>query len=545
MEEFVINEYLVIKLEEDSVNIYVNNEMFRQCKYLLLVNPLEEENHEEINSIDEAKDLLNTKLEKDVHPEDLGITKKEEFWAHCSNIQAWVENDYDTRLIHSNLAFPLLRKLQELGDSKAIRTFKDEIAKRFSSGHLSTVIYLIENDYLEHLNDEELAVLGDDPDSPAIKTLLEVLKSDNEDFRGSARHFFEKLKKNGVKYLAAHFSEYAPKFRIFELKYLFEFLYLHSKTEFFEEFINKETPLLFEILKRKVVAILNRVIIEDYAIRYLFEIAYYIYKHAKIIESRYIERDLFLSTLKNYYDNQNCDVELEFVIEGWIVEYRIRPKEALYYFDMTREFYTDHPYFRTLNELRRVFFPDELVIVNKIQQLNSSDNPYRLVVGVLATQSQQDRYNKEPLKEMLDDFKELEKIAKQLKKLLESNVQFDYKKYVLYEVIKRIYLVMGDFEVRTIDYELFRSKLKEHYDRQNCLVEFEIENGLDISVFKVKPLGKNYYYNKMYDDNESEKKVLQELKDILFPEETQMELAGIEQWYRKDGPYRLIMEKKT
>jgi hypothetical protein len=48
----------------------------------------------------------------------------------------------------------------------------------------------------------------------------------------------------------------------------------------------------------------------------------------------------------------------------------------------------------------------------------------------------------------------------------------------------------------------------------------------------------------MYDDNESEKKALQELKDILFPEETQMELAGIEQWYRKDGSYRLIMERK-
>jgi hypothetical protein len=38
------------------------------------------------------------------------------FWAHCSNLETWGENNYDTRLIHSNLAFPLLKKLTEAGD---------------------------------------------------------------------------------------------------------------------------------------------------------------------------------------------------------------------------------------------------------------------------------------------------------------------------------------------------------------------------------------------------------------------------------------------
>jgi hypothetical protein len=84
------------------------------------------------------------------------ISSKSEFWGHCSNIQAWYENNYDTRILHSNLAFPLLKELVNAGDFLAKKIFKEEIAKRLESGYPSVVMYLIAQEYLNYLNQEEL-----------------------------------------------------------------------------------------------------------------------------------------------------------------------------------------------------------------------------------------------------------------------------------------------------------------------------------------------------------------------------------------------------
>lgn len=131
--EFRVSEFITLRLEGEKTIIYVNGERFRQCKYLLLVNPQDNEVQMDINSIDEAEEKLSLKLEEEIKPIGLGITPEEEFWGHCSNIQAWVENNYDTRLLHRNLAFFLLLELAEKGGKKAKFIFKEEIAKRLSS----------------------------------------------------------------------------------------------------------------------------------------------------------------------------------------------------------------------------------------------------------------------------------------------------------------------------------------------------------------------------------------------------------------------------
>jgi len=59
MEQFKINDYLTIKLEEYSTNIYVKNQLFRQCRFLMLNIPVEEAGQfVEIDSIDEVADKL-------------------------------------------------------------------------------------------------------------------------------------------------------------------------------------------------------------------------------------------------------------------------------------------------------------------------------------------------------------------------------------------------------------------------------------------------------------------------------------------------------
>ena len=104
-QEYKINNFITLKLENNDTKIFVNNQLFNHCKILLLEIPEEKlETTEDISSIDEAKDHLSRGMEKN----KFIIEPEVAFFGHCSNLQAWAENNYDTRLLHSNLSFPLL-----------------------------------------------------------------------------------------------------------------------------------------------------------------------------------------------------------------------------------------------------------------------------------------------------------------------------------------------------------------------------------------------------------------------------------------------------
>ncbi|MBD3339736.1 MAG: hypothetical protein GF353_11545 [Candidatus Lokiarchaeota archaeon] len=172
---FKINDYITLRLEKGKTHIYVKNELFITCLYLLLNVPREKnERVDNIDSIDEAAEILSHSMEW-ARMGHTGITAQEEFVGHCSNLQAWTDHGYDTRILHRNLAFPLLAKLTEVGDPQAKRVFKEEIAKRFLSCYPSVVLYLLEMHYLNYLNDEEADLV--------IKTLekkLNGLKSNRQ-----------------------------------------------------------------------------------------------------------------------------------------------------------------------------------------------------------------------------------------------------------------------------------------------------------------------------------------------------------------------------
>lgn len=156
IEPFKINNLLEVRFERGRSVIYVDSAPFRICKYLFLIDPQSNPSQTTINSIDEAEETLNGNLEgEDITPETVGISEAEMFWGHCSNLQAWWEHDYDTRLLHSNLSFPLLKELTKVGDIRAKRVFKEEVAKRFLDGYLPVILYLIEQEYLDYLELEE------------------------------------------------------------------------------------------------------------------------------------------------------------------------------------------------------------------------------------------------------------------------------------------------------------------------------------------------------------------------------------------------------
>lgn len=160
--EYKINDFLKLSLESGNTNIYVGGKLFKQCKYLFLNIPVAKNaDYNEIESIDEAADKLDHSMESG-NPKKYQLPPDVEFWGHCSNLQAWFENAYDTRLLHSNLAFPLLRALGEAGDPLAQKVFKQAIIQRFAYGYPGVVQYLLTENYLEYLDENEIKSLLND-----------------------------------------------------------------------------------------------------------------------------------------------------------------------------------------------------------------------------------------------------------------------------------------------------------------------------------------------------------------------------------------------
>jgi len=161
--KFKVNKYITLQLENgiDGMEtvIYIEGIRFKQCKFLLLNIPVDKiKSSDDINSIDEAAERLDRSMESNgIYPYE--IPPETEFWAHCSNLQVWAESNYNTRLLKSDLAFPLLKKLTEAGDPLANKVFREEIAKRFENGHRQVQEYLLEEGYMSYLSEEELSSL--------------------------------------------------------------------------------------------------------------------------------------------------------------------------------------------------------------------------------------------------------------------------------------------------------------------------------------------------------------------------------------------------
>jgi len=184
MKEFKINDYISLRLEKDKTNVYINGEKIIQCKYLLLQDPDDKSlvDEEDFLSIDRLSEKLDKTLELDdsVEAQNYKIDSEIEFWAHCSNIQAWAENNYDTQMLHSNLSFPLLKKLTIAGDPVAKEVFKIEIFKRFKSGDLKVMTFLTKEGYLDYFGWDEYDLLFEDIDYYTRKELQQRVKEEKK-----------------------------------------------------------------------------------------------------------------------------------------------------------------------------------------------------------------------------------------------------------------------------------------------------------------------------------------------------------------------------
>ena len=153
---FKINDLVDLRLINNKTYIYIKNKPFIICAHLLMNIPVEKiHRYDEIRSIDETVELF-----KSTEKMQYMISPEEEFMGHCSNIQAFFENGLNTDILHTNIAFPLLRKLVELNYEPARRVFKEEIVIRFNEGTRSSKFFLASGGYLDYLNEKEKQALS-------------------------------------------------------------------------------------------------------------------------------------------------------------------------------------------------------------------------------------------------------------------------------------------------------------------------------------------------------------------------------------------------
>ncbi len=145
---FKINDYLTLKKKANAVNIYINEEKFNQCKSLYLTNFQDKKNR-------------------------LELSLDDKFFGFCSSIQAWADEDYSPDLLHHSLMIPILKGLTDAKDLQARKVFKKQIAIRLTKGHPKTVLFLLENNYLNYFNSLNLNFL--------FQKLNELSPDSNED----------------------------------------------------------------------------------------------------------------------------------------------------------------------------------------------------------------------------------------------------------------------------------------------------------------------------------------------------------------------------
>ncbi len=508
MKNFILNEFLELKLENQKTNIYVDGELFMQCKKLILnIYPWNEE-FDKIKSIDAAA-LVNDKFsQENGSTTNHLLSPEEEFKGHCSNLQVWVENDYNTNLLHSNLAFPLLKRLTEVGDQQARRVFKDEVFKRFSTGEETAIVSLIESDYLSR---DENEYLLEDP--KITQNLLTVFKSENFHYRNTILNFVKKLG-NSHNFIIRNFSEIAVNFSTRELSTLLNYLRVDLNFQEYNTFLENNL-ISFLIKKYKDLSSANL----DGINLLLDVIGEKNFPNIKF-EERRIDYGLFNYEVKEFYKRKNINFGLKEDPNGNLA-FRIRPFNKLYSYElhfMLGRWITSKEELQLLYNIKNALFGNEEIIIKKI----------KLNVFIHQEYDEDDDFYDEEFKNKneiqifvlkLNHDLNVEKFEKNIELLLQTSMEMSEKIIILYKIVRNYYLSkIRDTETRIIEKDLFFYKLVDYYKKHGYDVILEFNY---LRIFKIREKNKNFY---IYFNNSE---MLIEIKKIFFSSETDLLIQRI------------------
>ncbi len=440
---------------------------------------------------------------------EFSLSPEEEFRGHCSNLQAWVENDYNTNILHNNLAFPLLHRLTEVGDKLAQRVFKNEVYLRFSTGKMPAIIMLIESNYLDTSEIENMFT-----DAQIVKNLLSLFKNENTDNRQILLDFF----KWDNNFIISNFFVIIKNFGPQEISSLLMHLNIHfiPKSQWYDdEFLMKLLSFLIDKYKKlstdddkisklkpwyRIINSWDRIesflyIMDD---KFFPEIEY---------EERRIDYGLFNYMTKNFYDKNGIHFRMRYH-NGRMI-FTLQPHNKLYSYDVElkswqKEFSKNQ--IQMFNDIKNALFGNELVIINDIEFI--TDSYY---------EEEEDREYKE-FKNELQIFVlilpkiEIDKFEKNITLLLQASMEILDKIRIFYKIIRNHFLVLNKsaIETRIIEKDQFYFKLINFYEKNGCEAILKFSHP---TVFKIRQKKKKYY---TYIDGS---KMSSEVKKIFFSSE--------------------------
>jgi hypothetical protein len=168
--EIKITEHLSVKIDNtvnSKISAYVDDKHVSYCSYVLITAPVDTP---EDNIDDIIKVYGSGEHKSRAFVEKQGITLETLLWVHASNLQAWIEYDYDPRVLASNIANPLLRHLATV-DSRAMDRSLEIVHERWEKGNKGSrqALFSTFPDQVKVLSDRD------------IIDAIEVAKSEVED----------------------------------------------------------------------------------------------------------------------------------------------------------------------------------------------------------------------------------------------------------------------------------------------------------------------------------------------------------------------------
>jgi tetratricopeptide (TPR) repeat protein len=136
------------------------------------------------------------------------IPPEDDVAGHASNLQVWAENNYDTLLLYSRLAFPILKALAKAGDEKARRLIDTNLELWFRDGspRVRALLFSLFGELFEpawiqdHLIDlyaeggiliDHVGLVNKEPkyDLGDTFSFIGSIRKDEEDYAGAAMAF--------------------------------------------------------------------------------------------------------------------------------------------------------------------------------------------------------------------------------------------------------------------------------------------------------------------------------------------------------------------
>lgn len=194
MKEFHIKDregrlVITVKLIDERTWIFVgtNNEEFLECSFVPLIIPIDDVSNPEYQDIESINDLID-RLDLDSEgrrgletiPPDKLVRPELVFFVHCSNLEAWVLHNFNTRILDYRLAFPILKELSDQGHMRALQRFKEEILERFYYGSPNIRQFLWLMEYTDYLDPEELYSILSEEKKVAILGIRELITKDGD-----------------------------------------------------------------------------------------------------------------------------------------------------------------------------------------------------------------------------------------------------------------------------------------------------------------------------------------------------------------------------